>query len=273
MYGIGATILTIGVIFFVGQVWDDIGAFGRTLVTLIFGLIMAGIGSILLQEKPDQKVGLVFHIVGGLLIPGGIFVALNELNVDMGTLWIPSLVFAALAVFYQLLNLHHKEELFTFFSIIHATIFSYLLIGAIAQDSAVLLGDVYAYLTMILGLSYILLSHSFKDTWSGVLVGFLHLVGTFGFLAASFSRVFDSLPWQILYFVVVIGGMYVATKLKSRSMLVLSTGFLIAHISYITGEYFADSIGWPLALILLGFVFIGVGYASLNIGKKYLTNS
>jgi len=60
--------------------------------------------------------------------------------------------------------------------------------------------------------------------------------------------------------------------MRSRSILVMSTLFLIAHVSYITGEYFADSLGWPISLVILGFVFIGLGYVSISVNKKYITN-
>jgi hypothetical protein len=50
----------------------------------------------------------------------------------------------------------------------------------------------------------------------------------------------------------------------------MSTGFLIAHVTFITGEYFADSMGWPISLVILGLVFIGLGYASITINKKFI---
>ena len=55
--------------------------------------------------------------------------------------------------------------------------------------------------------------------------------------------------------------------LQSRMLLVLSTFALIAYIIYFTAEYFADSIGWPVALILLGFTIIGIGYFSIRLGR------
>ena len=58
--------------------------------------------------------------------------------------------------------------------------------------------------------------------------------------------------------------------LKSKIILLMSTIFLIVHVSYITGEYFADSLGWPVVLVLLGFVFMGLGYASIIINNRYI---
>ena len=67
------------------------------------------------------------------------------------------------------------------------------------------------------------------------------------------------------------GGLVVAVLyLKSRMVLLLSTLAVIGYIIYFTAEYFADSVGWPIALILLGFIIIGLGYMSISLNKKYI---
>ena len=123
---------------------------------------------------------------------------------------------------------------------------------------------------MAIGASYLLLAHAFRSGWNKHLIGALYFFGITGFLGATFSQVFDSVPWQLLYFLIVLGGLFLSVYMRSRSILVMSTLFLIAHVSYITSEYFADSLGWPISLVILGFVFIGLGYASVTINKKYI---
>ena len=58
--------------------------------------------------------------------------------------------------------------------------------------------------------------------------------------------------------------------MKSKALLLTSTIFLIVHFVYITGRYFADSLGWPISLIVLGLIIIGLGYGSVEVNKKYL---
>jgi len=123
---------------------------------------------------------------------------------------------------------------------------------------------------MVIGASYLLLAHSFRDGWNKKLIGLLYFFGITGFLAAAFSQVFISFLWQMLFFVILLGGLFLSVYVKSRSILIVSTLFLIAHVSYITGEYFADSLGWPIVLVILGFVFIGLGYVSITINKRFL---
>jgi hypothetical protein len=76
--------------------------------------------------------------------------------------------------------------------------------------------------------------------------------------------------WQIFYFPIVLGGLLLSVYMRSPAILAVSTMLLIAHVSYITSEYFADSLGWPISLVILGFAFIALGYASVAINKKYI---
>ena len=57
---------------------------------------------------------------------------------------------------------------------------------------------------------------------------------------------------------------------RSTTMILVSSGFLIAEIIKLTSRYFVNSIGWPLSLIVIGFLVIGVGYITFSLNKKYI---
>ncbi|MBI4135037.1 MAG: hypothetical protein HY471_02950 [Candidatus Sungbacteria bacterium] len=270
LYILGAAIVIIGIVIFVAQVWDDIGSFGRIAVTLGLGLLITAIGSMLLRQKPEDNIGPIFHFIGGMLIPGGAVVALSELEVDFVSLWPVAITFGIIFAFYLLLNAVHRQPILTFFAIGNGTAFIYLLVEAMVEGPYYRHEDLYAYLTMVMGASYLLLAHAFRGGWNRHLIGILYFLGSAGFLGAAFSQVFGSIPWQMFYFLIVLGGLFLSVYMKSRSILAMSTLFLIAHVSYITSEYFADSLGWPISLVVLGFVFIGLGYASVTINKRYI---
>lgn len=272
LYVLGALIVVIGIVIFFYQIWEDIGSFVRILITLGLGFIITALGSILIKDKPKDNIGLVFQFIGGMLIPGGALVMLSELNVVQDTAWPLAITFGIISLFYALLNYVHKNVVLTFFTIANTTAFVYLLVGAMIDGSYYDEGDIFAYLTMFIGASYLLLAHTFRASWNKGIVGMLCLFGSAGFLGAGFSRVFDSGPWQMFFFIVIICGFFLSIYMKSRAILTMSTIFLIVHMSYITGEYFADSVGWPVSLVVLGLVFIGLGYTSINISKKYIRN-
>jgi hypothetical protein len=270
LYVLGASVVTIGIVIFVAQIWNDIGSLGHIMVTLGLGLLMATIGSILLKQKPEDNIGPTFHFIGGMLIPGGAVVTLSELKSDSATLWPVAITFGVIFAFYLLINAIHKHAILTFFAIANGTAFIYLLVEAIVEGPYYRHEDLYAYLTMVIGASYLLLAHSFRDGWNKKLIELLYLFGITGILGAAFSQVFNSLPWQLLYFIIILGGLLLSVYIRNRTILVMSTLFLIAHISYITNEYFTDSLGWPISLVILGFMFIGLGYVSVTINKKYI---
>ncbi len=275
LYVLGASIVVIGILIFVSQIWDDLGSFGRVSITLGLGLLITAIGSVLLKDKPEENLGIVFQFIGGILIPGGALVTLSELSTGVDHPWVVASTFGIIFAFYLLLNFAHKNAVLTFFAIANGTAMIYLILNAMVGDPFegwFGIKDIYQYLTMAIGISYLLLAHAFQYGWNKKLIGILYFFGITGFLGAAFLQVFDSVPWQMFYFLIIIGSFTLAVYMKSRSILVMSTLFLIAHVSYITSEYFADSLGWPISLVILGFVFIGLGYVSININKKYIAN-
>ncbi len=275
LYVFGAAIVVIGIVIFISQIWRDIGSFGRISVTLGLGLLITAIGSMLLKSKPDENIGTVFHFIGGMLIPGGAIVLLSEFSTGQDPAWPLAVTFGVILAFYLLLNYVHKNAVLTFFAIANGSATVYLVLNAIVGGPFVEwfgIRDIYQYTTMAMGASYLLLAHAFCDGWNKKLIGVLCFFGITGFLGAAFLQVFHSVPWQMLYFIIVIGGLALSVYMRSRSILVMSTLFLIAHVSYITSEYFANSLGWPMSLVILGFVFIGLGYVSININKKYIAN-
>jgi hypothetical protein len=273
LYAVGGVIALTGIVIFIAQIWADIGSFGRILVTLGLGLLVTALGSMLYKTRPGDIIGTVFHIIGGLLIPGGALVTLFELELlDLFTMWPQAITFGLLLVFYLVLNSIHKSPALTFFSILHGTICVYLVVTAILGDSSYLYEDIYAYLTMMFGIIHLLLGRAFLDTWNDRLVEPVYLFGSAGLFGAAFSQVIGYGVWEILYFFLVFGGLGLSIYFKNRVILVMSTFFLLIHVSYITGEYFADSLGWPISLVLLGFVFMGLGYTSISINRKYISN-
>lgn len=269
-YALGAIVALVGIIFFVAQIWDDLGGAGHILVTLGLGLILAGIGSYFLKTRAESHVGAIYHTIAGLLIPGGAMVTIHEtIGLDnLDSLWPVTITFGAIFIFYLLLNIYHKSAVLTFFGLANGTAFLYLLVESMVDGPAYRHEDIYAYLTMVVGLSYLLLAHSFRNGWNKNLVSALNFIGSAGFFGAAFTRVDGSRPWEFFFFVLTIGGLALAVYLKSRIILAVSMLFLIAHFVYITREYFADSVGWPILLVIFGFLLIGLGYVSISINKK-----
>lgn len=277
LYTLGGIIVIIGIVIFVNRIWADLFSFGRIFITLGMSFVFALFGSLLLNSKPKEMIGVIFHFIGGILMAIGVAVSIFELNLD-DNFWVIASAYMVVAIFYSLLTITYKHVLLTFFSIVYSTITGYLLVNAIIGDRYIgsynWTDDIYQLVTIAFGVIYLLLVLQFQKTWNNPLVGVLTLVGSTAILWASFTQVLDSssLLVELLYFGLLIAGGILSIRMKSRIILVLTTIFLIIHVSFITSKYFANSLGWPISLVLLGFVFIGLGYGSIQINKKYITN-
>lgn len=268
LYIVGGIFITLGVLYLISQIWGDLGASGRIFITLGLGMVFAGVGSALMMRAPERDLGDVFHAIGGFLIPGGSMVTLNELSSGINEIWPVTLTVAVVFAFYLLLTVYHRRVVLNFFAFANGTALAYLLTETLIPAAD---GDLYAYLTMTLGMSYLLYAYLYQGGWNDRLIPLLLFFGALGFYGAAFSQIFDTMLMEFAYPFLAFGGLVVAVVyLRSRIVLLLSTFAIIGYIIYFTAEYFADSVGWPISLILLGFIIIGIGYWSISLNRKYL---
>jgi hypothetical protein len=80
-----------------------------------------------------------------------------------------------------------------------------------------------------------------------------------------------SVVWEAVFPLLAFGAIVLAIYLKSKSMLTFGTLFIMAYIMKITAEYFSDSLGWPLALVIAGFGLLASGYMTFYLHRAYLT--
>jgi hypothetical protein len=62
--------------------------------------------------------------------------------------------------------------------------------------------------------------------------------------------------------------LYVCVVLESRAMLLTTVLAMLSFIGYFSSEYFADSLGWPITLVLMGVAFLGVGAIALKVKRS-----
>lgn len=280
LYYVGAGIAFLGVSIFVGQHWDDLSSILRIFVTLGSGLALFAAAILLESTKRVDRVPDAFHLLAGLLIPGGIFVTLDELGFHGGD-WGPGLIFLALTLAYVLIyRLYRSPEeeghnlLLTFALCYGTSAFLLLTEGVAAGFVSFDRGDYWSYRVVGIGTSYIFLGYAFRMMHAKVLTPWLYGFGTLAVLGGTFAlQGFDpnqSIFWEVIYPGLVFGALFLSIYLRSRAMLFLGALFLIGDIFKLTGEYFRDSLSWPLMLVLAGFLLIGVGYLVFYLNRKYL---
>ena len=96
-------------------------------------------------------------------------------------------------------------------------------------------------------------------------------MGGVAFLAGLFELV-ERTPFEILFILSASGFVYLSAAIQSRTLLIVATGAILAYTGWFTGEHFADSLGWPLALVLFGLLMITLSALAFRIDRQYIRN-
>lgn len=94
-----------------------------------------------------------------------------------------------------------------------------------------------------------------------------------GYLAGSimaYSGLFDlvrNTPAELIYLAVTASMLYACVALQSRVLLFTTVAAMLGFIGFYTAQYFANSLGWPVTLILMGVAFLGVGMIAMKLRR------
>jgi uncharacterized membrane protein len=275
-YGIGAVIAIIGVIILVQQNWTQIGFVGRIIVTLGVSFMTYVIG--LLLRGPEQRtLSQIMFTISAALAPLGSYVLLKEMGIDF-TLTTQCITGAVLIVIYASAFAISKRNMLFFLTVLFASWTYYtLLLKVFSLDTFGHEYNVFKWGTIVLGAAYILIGYGSLMAMPASdesdrrekkrVQNALYALGTLAILGGGITLggIYDLILIIPLFF-----AFYGSVYLKSRSMLIIGALFLMGHIINLTSKYFVNSLGWPLALIGIGFLVIGVGYGTYYLNKRYI---
>ena len=75
-------------------------------------------------------------------------------------------------------------------------------------------------------------------------------------------------PVELIYLAVTASLLYACVVLESRALLLTTVIAMLTFIGYYSAEHFADSLGWPITLVLMGVAFLGVGTIALKVKRR-----
>lgn len=266
LYYIGGLIVLIGIGVFVSQFWADIPSGTRILIALGGAIISYIIGLVLSKMDEKSEIATAFHLLGGVLFPFAGITFLTELQIDSswGTY---AVLFGALTLLYVATMAIETYPLITFFAIANGTTAIFSLAQFLLQGQ--MIDDFYYYFGVVMGASYLFMGTQFIGTKNDQITRALFFIGSVWVLGGAFM-LYDTFPlWELVYPLLIAGMMALSINVKRMSVLLVSTFSIMSYVAYITGKYFADSVGWPLSLIAIGLLFIATGYFSFYLHGKY----
>ncbi len=272
LYAIGAVTALAGITILIAQNWEQIGFLGRVLVTAGIAFVSYAI-ALLLGKHEHRVIAQVLFAISAGLAPLGVYVFLEEMRVDF-TLETQMLIAGMLAVIYGAALLVSKRPLLVLVTTAFATWLYWAYVFQILTNAASFEEEMLKWASIVSGVAYICIGYGYRalstiedSVDKRAVVGFLYTLGTLAVLggASMLGGVFD-LAFIGLLFVT----FYASVFLRSRGMLGLSAIFLIVHLIKLTGLYFVGSLGWPIALIGIGFLVIGVGYGTYYLNRHFI---
>lgn len=358
---LGGALIISGLFIYAGMMWDDLGSFPRVLLSLGSGLVAFYAGSMLQKDDKTSKASLPLWLLSGILIPTGLFVALQEYAPGDDPVLGGVMVFGAVTALYGLAfrqfdrtSLLFLATLFglmfigTFYEyaglnrpvmwlatgvsfmiagvrthleryaeisflplaigctaitssayyylgntevegIMAATILALIFLGykiesrtlvALATIFFVCLigkynsfnwgyrdSDLLRLTALATGISMLFAAHWIKTETESRLSPLWNFFGSSLMFSACMGILYLS-PFDILFPIVPAFMLLISMKLGSRALLLSSILALLSFISYYTALYFADTVGWPIALMVTGMAMIGLCAMALKMNTK-----
>jgi hypothetical protein len=259
MLYIGGTFVFMGIAVYVSMIWDDIGSLPRVIITLGTGFVAYILGLIAMDDKKYSRAATPLFLIGAALQPSGLFVLLDE--------YFPSshdvakaamLVFGMVGIQHAVTFLARPRTSFAFFALTFFYAFLSALMGKLEIEGR----DV----GLVISASGLLVSYGLIKTPHAGISPFGFFCSSIMFAAAMFDYLHET-AFDVFLIAVVAGMMWLSVQAKSRTLLTIGVLTLLAYLGYFTDEYFKDIVGWPIALIALGLVMIGVSSYALKLGK------
>lgn len=274
LYYIGGAIVFLGISVLIWQQWTSLNSATKILSTLGSGIASYIAAVFLSREERLEIASRAFYFISALVMPLGLHVTFYVAGLDTGSHGVQSIVSGILLVTFLFSYFVNRRTVFLLFNIIFGTwlffSFTSFLIGSRPNFG----WEFSAYRVLCTGLVYALLGHYFTTTSHRALTGALYGFGVLCFLGAALA-LGDWKPnqnwfWELVFPGLVFGVVFLSVYLRSKAFLTFGSLYLITYIFKITSEYFAQSLGWPLVLVLTGLGLIAIGYLHFNLKRKYL---
>lgn len=278
---VGALIVYIGLVLFLGQHWHSLSHSLRFIDTLGSAIVAYFLGIFLSRYAKTEALGSSLSLMAALFFPVGISVFYHRHHLDTVNFFsgmsLHHLMMISAVSFsiYFISFLMIRKNVYLIFSIIFATWFSWNVWNDFIRVPLAMGAD--GYYLVFLGLIYILLASLFSRRPNrAVLSGTLYGFGILFFLSGGFFEYVNALShahnllflWQFIYPVMLFIALFLSVHLNRKVFLVFGVLFLIAYILSFAERCFLNSLGLPLLLVLIGLGVIVVSALVILIQRK-----
>src|SRR3989338_6045794 len=245
-------------------------------------------GSIWYEKRGETEAGYYSYVFGVFAILFAFIRLLQEM--PNSAVWLVAFLLAGIAYF-GMGMLYEKNGYYkycqglyllgagvVFFALLRAGFYGTVLIGAMGIVSVesekvigwsnVILGVLYLFLAVSMGELKKLRFHEaarYAEFFEGV--GCFWFLGALHYLGLGGREPVD----ETLVLLGSLGFIFLSVLRISRQFLYIGTMSLIIYIFSIGGEYFENSVGWPLTLFVAGLASMAVGVGIEKMRRRYFS--
>ena len=260
---LGGTFVFAGIAAFIALQWDTMNSAARVVITLGPGLAAGVLAVLSNRDERFNKAVPPLFLIAAVLEPTGLLVAFNEFGSGGDPRWAALVTAGVMAVQFGTIFSVLRQSMLLFIAVFFGTLFWWTSFDLLDMDNEV--G------ALVLGSSLLLAAVGVDRTRHSVITPSWYFFGAIGVLYGLFDIV-ERTPFEILFIVTASGFVYLSAAIQSRTLLLVSTAAILAYTGWFTGEHFADSLGWPLALVLFGLLMIGLSALAFRIDRQYIRN-
>ncbi len=258
---IGGIFVFAGVAVFISMYWDDFGSAARVIATLGTGLIAFLMGLLCLTDEKYERAATPLFLMSSVLQPTGILVMLREYSAG-GDARYGLLFMAAYMLIQQGCTFWEKGRT--------VLAFSAILFGSVFFANLFDILDINEKrIGIVIGTSLLFIAYALNQSRYSAIAAFWYFIGAVLLLWSVFEVVENSVL-EPLYLGLCALIIFISTTVRSRTLLLVGTLSMLCYIGYYTAKHFANMVGWPIALVMIGVALIGLSSIAVKLNNKYI---
>lgn len=258
---LGGLLIFAGLVVYAGMEWDAMGSAARVTITFGPGIVAYILAVACLRDPRYIRAATPLFLMAGLLQPSGMMVAIVEYSQGGDPHHALLLVFGIMAVTFGLTFWKEQRSTLLFLVLIYSSTWFAVFFDLMNLDEELS--------AVVVGFFLMAVTYGISKSRQASIAGFWYFVGSASLLAGSFD-ILERSPLDVLFLGLACFLMFVSLVVRSRALLLNGTLGVLFFIGYYTAEYFTDVGGWPLALLVMGLVLIGMSKLAFELNRRFI---
>jgi uncharacterized membrane protein YjjB (DUF3815 family) len=83
----------------------------------------------------------------------------------------------------------------------------------------------------------------------------------------------ENTPFELVYLGLSALLIFLSTYVRSRTLLLVGILSMLVYIGYFTAKHFSNTLGWPIALVLIGIALIALSSLAVILNNKFIKSN